>query len=255
MNVSKTELTALLKQVFEALGFAPGETESAADMVIWAQMSGLQGLRELAKALPGLLADDRDSIELVSENNTHAVFDAHDASCLSFADTAMSLACVKALSQDFCSVTVLNCHNRAQITKAVLDCGRRGMGALVYWRDTQDAGAEHVLSAPAEDTSHGQLRYTINRVEKPGNIGDANRQSLSIYCSSHHQHLEGHRSSVFRQQQETLTVFDQDNLRSNYQSALSRGLAMEIDLWSRLKELSLTVLVESSEKSRMGAGA
>ena len=52
MNVSKTELTALLKQVFEALGFSSGEHQNAAEMVVWAQMCGLEGLPELRRGLP-----------------------------------------------------------------------------------------------------------------------------------------------------------------------------------------------------------
>jgi LDH2 family malate/lactate/ureidoglycolate dehydrogenase len=255
MRVSKTELTALLKQVFEGLDFASGEYENAADMIVWAQMSGMEGLQELRRALPDLVARRLRPLECISEDDTHAVFDAGNHSSLTCADVAMNLAYVKALAREFSSVTVLNCHNRKLLAKAVTDCGRRGIGCIVYWRDANDPTVEHVLSMPPETGTDGLPRYVINKVEEHGNIDDAHRQSLFIHCSTHWQKLEEYQSSVFTQKQEELTVIEPSVLRDNYRSALNEGLAMEQDVWERLQELALIVLVESSEQSRMGAGA
>ena len=255
MKVSKTELTALLKQVFEGLGFASGEYENAADMIVWAQMSGLEGLGELRRGLPDLVAHRLRSLECVSEDETHAVLNAGDNSCLTCADVAMNLAYVKALATGFSSVTVLNCHDRKLLVKAVTDCGRRGMGCMMCWRDTNDPTIEHVLSMPPEAGADGLPRCAINKVEERGNIDDGHRQSLFIHCSTQWQELEKYQSSVFTQPQEELSVIGPSALRDNYRCALNRGLAMEQDLWERLQELARVVLVESSEQSRMGAGA
>ena len=255
MKVSKTELAALLKQVFEGLGFACGEHENAADMIVWAEMSGLEGLEELRRALPDLVSQHPGPLQCVSEDETHAVIDADNSSCLNCADVAMNLAYVKALARGFSSVTVLNCHNRKLLAKTFMDCGRRGMACMMYWCDAMDPTMEYVLSMAAEAGTDGLPRYTVNRVQAQGNIDEAHRQSLFIHCSTHWQPLEEYQSSVFSQSQEELTAIGPEALRDNYRSALNRGLSIEKDLWERLQELALVVLVESSDLSRMGAGA
>ena len=255
MKVSKTELTALLKQVFEGLGFASGEYENAADMIVWAQMSGLEGLRELRRGLPDLVAHRLGPLERVSEDETHAIFDACDTSCLTCSDVAMNLAYVKALARGSSSVTVLNCRNRKLLIKAVTDCGRRGMGCLMYWRDTNDPSMEHILSMPPESGADDLPRYTINRIEEQNNIDDGHRHSLFIHCSTQRLQLEQYQSSIVTQGLEELSVLGPETLRENFRSALDDGLVIEEDLWQRLQELARIVLVESSEQSRKGAGA
>jgi hypothetical protein len=254
MNVSKTELTALLKQVFEGLGFACGEHESAADMIVWAQMSGLGGLQELGCALPYLVAQ-RQPLQCLCDDEAHATVDAGGSSCLNIADVAINLAYVKALARESSTVTVLNCYNRKLLSKAIVDCGRRGMACMMHWRDANDPLIEHVLRMAPEDGSNIMPRYTLNRVQVQGNIAEAHRQSLFIHCSTQWLQQKEYQSSVLSQRLEELNVIEPETLRDNYHFSLNRGMSMENDLWRRLQELALVVLVESSEQSRMGAGA
>jgi LDH2 family malate/lactate/ureidoglycolate dehydrogenase len=255
MNVSKTELTALLKQVFEGLGFHSGEDESAAKMIVWAEMSGLEGVRDLNRSLPHLMKHKSPPLQYVAEDDVHAVIDARNGSALNCADVAVNLAYAKALARGFSSVTLLNCHTRKLLIKAIMDCGRRGMACLMYWRDANDPAIEYVVSIAPGACADGLPRYTVNRVQQQGNIDDADRQSLTIHCATEWQQLEKYQSSFFSQSREQLSVIEPEALRDNYRSALHQGLPIEETLWEHLQELALIVLVESSEQSRMGAGA
>ncbi len=255
MNVSKTELTALLKQVFEGMDFACGEDENAADLIVWAQMSGLDGLQELRSALPRLVAQRHLPLQCIADDETHTVLDAGGSSCLNCADVAINLAYVKALARGSSSVTLLNCHHRKLLSKAIMDCGHRGMACMMYWCDISDPTIKHVLSIAPEDGTHVLPRYTLNRVQKQGNIEGVPHQSLFIHCSTQWQQLEELQSSILSHRQEELKVIEPEALRDNYRVAVSRGLTMEKDLWENLQELARVVLVESSEQSRMGAGA
>ena len=255
MKVSKSELTALLKQVFEGLGFACGEHENAANMIVWAQMSGLDGLSELARGLPYLVAQPHIPLQCVADDEAHAVLDAGGSSGLNCADVAINLAYVKALASGSSSVTVLNCHNRKLLGKAIMDCGDRAMACMMYWSDASDPTLKHTLSIAPHSTTGVLPRYTLNRVKQQSNVGQLHQQSLFIHCSSQWQQLEELLSSVLYPRQEELNVIEPETMRDNYRCALSHGLTMEKDLWQRLQELAQIVLVESSEQSRMGAGA
>ena len=125
----------------------------------------------------------------------------------------------------------------------------------MYWRDANDPTTEHVVSVVPQDGTDSLLRYTVNRVREQENPDDAHRQSLIIHCDTQWQLLQECQSSVFSQGREELEAIEPDTLRANYRSALNQGLAMDEALWEQLQTLALRVLVESSEQSRMGAGA
>lgn len=255
MKVSKTELTTLLKQVLEGLGFHSGEYENAADMIVWAEMTGLEGMRELRRNLPYLIEHRSPALECVAEDETHAVVDAGNGSSLNCADVVVNLAYVKALAQGYSSVTVFNCHARKLLIKPIVDCGHRGMACLMHWRDEDDPAIEHVVSfVPGAGTDH-LASYTVSKIQQQDNDEDAHPHSVIIHCATQGQWLEQYQSSVFAQRCDELAVIEPEALRNNYRAALHQGLPMEEALWKRLQELALIVLVESSEQSRMGAGA
>lgn len=251
MNVSKNELTALLKQTFEALGFFSGEYERAAETIVWTEMNGMGGLGALNLALPYFAQDKHQPTKLISDNPGHATLDAENGSSLSCADLAMDLAFVKASTQGFATVTVLNCHNRKLLLKSVIDCGRRDMACMAYWRNASNPIIEHVCSAGSGVIPH----YRASTVPAQGNIEYAHRQSLFICCSSSVQRLDDHFHSRFRQAQEEITTAETAAMERHYRNSLSQGLDIDEQLWQRLQQLAKKVLVESSAQSRMGAGS
>jgi LDH2 family malate/lactate/ureidoglycolate dehydrogenase len=253
MQVSKTELTALLKQVFEGLGFHCGEHEKAADMTTWLAMVGLGGLQELSRAMPYLIDSPAPQLQLLSESDNHAEFDGGGGSTLNFADMATGLACVKALDTQMSCVTVHNCHNRKLLCKILADCGNTGMHCLAYWRNGSTAITEHMFSLRAADHSPGQVCYLQNAVREQTLIANEKRQSLFIHCSRNWHTLEAYQTAIIASGAEP--VSETDDMEIHYNRALDKGIAMDEDLWRQLQTLSHSVLVESSEQSRQGAGA
>ena len=57
MHISMTELKAALRRCFEATGYYVGNYEDAANMILWLEKHGLDGLKELQSALP-YIGDD-----------------------------------------------------------------------------------------------------------------------------------------------------------------------------------------------------
>ncbi len=252
MRVSKNEISALLKQVFEGIGFRCGEYENAADMVVWAQMCGLAGLQELRHALPHLIEHTPPALRNLTENKNQAELDANGGSSLNCADVVMNLAYTKALSQGFSTVTVHNCHNRKLFSKAIADCGKKEMACLAYWRNASDPVTLHVISAAGADD---MPRYTTRTLGEQSPIQDEHRQSLFIVCSTRLAELDDYKHTIFPAQDDTETTAQPSLLRDRYHASLMQGLSIELDLWQQLQSLAKIVLVESSEQSRMGAGA
>lgn len=256
MKVSKTEMTSLLKQVFEALGFHVGEHESAAEMLVWAQMHGLRGFPELQQALPRLVDQDRPPpLELISEEDDRVVLDACGGSVLNCADVVMGLACARALSNDLCCVVVHNCHDRKLIIKAVTDCSRGGMCSMAYWRAESSPDTAHLIWLEADVGVDGLPNYTAGEPHVKCTIDTSESQSLFFLCSRDAQSWAQRRSSILSDDPEPLTIADPEKMGAHYQKAISDGLSIDEDLWRRLQLLARRVLVESSEQSRHGAGA
>ena len=255
MNVSKTELTALLKQVFEALGFSSGEHQNAAEMVVWAQMCGLEGLPELRRGLPRLLKQGLSTLRPVFEDDSHTVIDANHASCLHCADTATNLAYVKALTHGAFSITVLNCHDRKLAIKAMVDCCRHDLACSLHWYDEIDDSIIHVAKLLPDTGAKGFPGYTVSKLSQENKVDDRERHSLFIRCSSKQAQLEKTPPVGFAQLQVESGTMPPEALQYNYRAALNQGLVVEEDFQRVLQDLAAVVLVESSEQSRMGAGA
>jgi LDH2 family malate/lactate/ureidoglycolate dehydrogenase len=255
MNVSKTELSAVLKQVFEGLDFAAGEHESAAEMIVWAQMCGLQGLQDLRLGLPRLTKKRPPSLRCITEDGSHAVIDADHSSCLNCADVITNLAYVKALDHGASSITVLNCHDRKLLIKAMVNSHRSDMACLLHWHDANDPSIVHLVRLALNTGTQDFPNYTVHKVSKEYSVDDSERHSLYIQCSRPRQQLEQVEPAVIAQLQEHSTVFSPETLQDNYHTALNKGLLIEESLWQLLQNLAAVVLVESSEQSRRGAGA
>ncbi|MFT4520401.1 MAG: hypothetical protein ACI9JM_002804 [Halioglobus sp.] len=254
MNVSKTELTSLLKQAFESLSFYTGEHDNAAATVVWAEMCGMQGLQALRRSLIRLEQQRPLPLTLISEDDGHAVFDAKDGCCLNWADVVTNLAYVKALKHGTSSVTVLNCHERKLVIKAMVDCGRRGMGCSLHWYDSDDPSIVHGVTFDVAAGATGLPSYTVGRGSEDNNSADDQGKSLFIHCSTGSQSLKHLQPALSDLHQSESTVLEADAMNNIYYSAVDHGLDIEEDLWQFLQKIAQGVLVCSSEQSRRGAG-
>lgn len=254
MRVSKTELTALLKQTFEGLGFSPGDCQNAADMVIWAEMTGLEGLRELREALPYLQDTDRPAVQCVSEEDAHKVMDARSNSSLVCADLAINTARANALAHGEATVTLLNCHNRKLVARLLMDCGQLGLSCMAYWRNGSDPVIQHVVSVHPEANSPCLPLYSSGCADQNSAMDKEHCQSLFIVCAKGSDKVSDKAARLLLHAGVDATRLRPDELQANYDAALNQGIAMDEQLWGDLLLLSQSVLVESSEQSRKGAG-
>ena len=116
MLISANELAALLKRVFEGLGYPQGQYEDAAAMAGWLPLHGEDGLDALAwQADPALPAT-----ELSAPAPGRLVARCHGRSALDALPSLLDLACLRASRQGRIQLEILDCRDR----KCVLRCWR-----------------------------------------------------------------------------------------------------------------------------------
>lgn len=247
MLISSNELTALLKRVFEGMGYPVGYYEDAAALVKWLQVHGEQGFGELQRALPYVADSQRPALQLLAEESQALLFDCFGRSALNCLPSIVELAQTKVLEQGCVNVKVRNCHNRKFILKLLVDCARQGISALAYWQNGKQPVSEHLASIAA---GAAYPCYSEALLADTGNAADA--QTLTLLLSTRID-LGGQLHGSAAQRSGYRQVSPEQFARAG-QGALEGGMDISIELWQQLNQLAEAVLVESSEQSRSGAG-
>lgn len=245
MLISTTELTALLKRVFEGMGYTPGHYEDAAALVGWLQLHGEDGLGELTRALDLVADRDRPATELVAEGPTTLIAECHGRSALNCLPALLELAYAQPLESGPVHVEVRHCHNRKFVLKLLSDSARRGLWANARWDNGQQPVHRH------EAWIEAGAAYPTYRVYSLAEHSlQTTRQSLSLLIGA-----PAHAQPAM--------AFDAANngkciapaaFALARKQTLENGMEISPQLWQRLNGLAEAVLVNSSERSRSGAG-
>ncbi len=247
MHVSMIELKAALRRCFEATGYFVGNYEDAANMILWLEKHGLNGLAELQRALPYIDKDsDKPLSTVIYEDSTSAIIDSHGRSALNSIAASVDLAHAKALETGIATVTVHNCHNRMFILKALTDCGRRGISVAAYWQNGSQTVTEHTAAIKAGERypSYSEATTTLS-------VNEDDKQALTIICSSRVdltsslQHSKGNRNARY---------ISAEEIALNKEHSVDFGIDIDEALWADINRIGAGVLVENSERSQMGAG-
>lgn len=243
MNISMNELKAALRRCFEASGYFVGNYEDAANMVLWLEKHGLNGLNELKQALPYICEDlNKPLSNVIYEDSTSAIIDAHDRSALNCIAAAVDLAHAKALESGIATITVHNCHNRMFVLKALTDRGRRGISAAAYWKNGSQTVTEHTAAIRS-----GQRYPSYSEANTTLATSDEDKQALTIICSS--------RVDLTSSLQNTeSTIISSEQVKKNKEHTVEHGIEIDETVWAKINRLGEGVLVENTERSRLDAG-
>ncbi len=248
MHVSMNELKAALRRCFEAANYFVGNYEDAANMILWLEKHGLNGLQELQRTLPYIKQDrTKDMSTVIYEDSTSAIIDSHGRSALNCIASAVDLAHAKALECGIATISVHNCHNRKFILKALTDCGRRGISVVAYWRNGSDVVTEYTaaINAGARYPSFSQAVTNLESNEQ-------DKQALTIICSSRVDLTSSLQNSNDHQ---TRFHMSAEAIAQIKEKTIDNGIEIDSKLWQEINEIGAAVLVENSEESRQGAGA
>ncbi|OMH39268.1 DUF3726 domain-containing protein [Motiliproteus sp. MSK22-1] len=247
MHISMNELKAALRRCFEAAGYFVGNYEDAANMILWLEKHGLNGLGELKRALPYINVDrDKPLSTVIYEDSTSATIDSNGRSALNCIAASVDLAHAKALESGIATITVHNCHNRMFILKALTDCGRRGISVAAYWQNGTQTVTEHTAAIRSGDRYPSYSEAITSLSNNPDD-----KQTLTIICSSRVdltsslQQSKGNRQSSY---------ISSSQLAENKEQVIDNGIEIDEILWAEINRIGEGILVENSERSREGAG-
>jgi hypothetical protein len=259
VKASRNELIALFKQAFEGVGFDFGGYENAADMIIWSQMHGMNSFESIRQRMSvfaqrkRLLAEQLAPDTLVLDAKNNSVIDAKGNSSIVAAGMAFDIAYVKALESGVAHTTVLNCHDRKLVIKKLVDCANRGFVCLAYWHDGETL---HVITSDTGVCCPEYFQYKLEDLDGSDCLNEKHQQTLFVVCASHASGLQEYISNNLPELKGNQSlVMSPTMMKSSYTAALTDGIEIDNSFWKELAILGKEVLVESTEQSRMGAGA
>jgi LDH2 family malate/lactate/ureidoglycolate dehydrogenase len=254
VKASRNELIALFKLAFEGVGFDFGGYENAADMIIWAQMHGLKSFDVMRNRMPDF--EERKQLlveQLTPDSKKNSIIDAKGNSSIVAAGMALGITYVEAIKSGVANVTVLNCYDRMLTIKKLVDCAKRGVVCLAYWRDGETL---HVVTSDTGDCCPEYIQYPLKNLAGGVCLNEQHQQTLFVVCASDSAGLKSYISNNLPELKGNKTlVMSPTMMKSSYTGALTNGIEIDNDFWKELATLGKEVLVESTEQSRMGAGA
>ena len=273
MQTSKNELTSLLKQALEGCGLNAGAYEDAADVIIWNTMHGFSNFNLLEKRFELLsnsthktieheFVSHLDNDELSLENRKIKVkFDAKQQSILQFVGRISDCLCDQAMRQKSVSAIINNCMDQVLILKKLSDSSQRGLTSTAIWKNenltvnfalAREGSHCPILMSLGTDVTNTLSVGTLylNYAISPETLFEdlSSDQELSVIFEVYQK---------FEQQlnNTNATVLSTEQSIQNYQHCLMNGILIDDRLWELMIEYGNNVLVESTELSRMGAGA
>ena len=235
----------MLKQAFEGCGLDQGAYESAADIVLWSQANGFGGFDCLDDALQQCMRTPNTQLTIQHDEAQSCRVDVAGESILLCAALLSDLVSAKALESDFCMCYVSNVRDPILLAKPLVDARRQGLYGMAYWiRDNN----VHVLKSAAEDCVD-YLLYPSAQV--PGcEVG-----RLTLVYATEQSRMEQYQSDHWNSFENGSVSLTASQVKHHRENTLNHGLAITSSLWHTLNQVAANVLVESTEQSRMGAGA
>ncbi|OED46062.1 hypothetical protein ACH42_04215 [Endozoicomonas sp. (ex Bugula neritina AB1)] len=247
MQISMNELKASLRRCFEANGYFSGNFEDAADMILWLEQHGFEGVKELAKVLPYIHQDgDKPLITIAYEDQISVTIDAHHRSSLNCMAVAVDLIHTKAMKSGLVMATIKNCHNRKVVLQTLSYCGSRGISAVAYWCNGSENITEHTAMIKAGEALPSYSMATSTHAAQ-----DGDHQSLTLICSSR---VDLTSSLPAIRNYPEQYHFTPTQLASSKEKTISQGIHIDEAIWAEINRIGAGVLVENSDRSRMGAG-
>ena len=249
MKVSFNEMQGLSRKAFSGIGFDEGDANDAADMVVWMEANGLEGIDALRRSLAFILAEDQSrSPELIYQDADLCVVDALNRTALGNASLAIELGYAKCRARGLSVTKIRNCHNRMLIVGYLSRVARRDMSVTAFWRDSHEPLTEILVSFKAGEESPEICMYSLDDI--PDDTEPNNGITLIM---ANHVNLR----PDFKTDNKLNNLLRHDSLSMHNwkEHFLKQGIDVDPELWNRLKELATRILVEASDDSRGGAGA
>lgn len=246
LTLSRNELLALLRRVFEALYGKSCDYEAMAEQIVWLECHGLGGLDLLRTCLTRLDQEERpvDGILIVpfAEGGSSINVDAGGASLLCIGDLLADLLISRCAEQDRCKIEIADLLEGQAIVPQLSRMARAGCLAAGRITNLDDGTRWY---AHVSGSSHLPV---LSGWEGARDCGE--RVSLSMLCSTNEDSLRQAMTALDPNWPEP--TISPGELANSYSDSLDKGITVG-DL-AAFNAIADRVLVEATEESRRGAG-
>ncbi|MCP4971193.1 MAG: DUF3726 domain-containing protein [Arcobacter sp.] len=233
ISVSRTELTTMCNNAFNALKRDSGESDLISKMVVDLQMVGLGGVKQFVNALKYLKNINDLSLNISSEGS-YITADLNNDTILGHIQILVAYALESIPKYETVTLEIKNCHNRWLVFSQALRIAKKGLNARFSWNNSSDSD---------------RISYCINANDEFPTVyksrsDNSNLRTLIIEISKTKINRESVKSEIISSK----------TLEKSFNDAVENGLVIDLNDWNDLKEVAKAIYVASSETSKNDAG-
>ncbi|MGI9271974.1 MAG: hypothetical protein ACR2QT_09370 [Woeseiaceae bacterium] len=249
IKVSRNELLALFKRVFEQASQQQNDYSYSAEAVVWLELRGLAGVEAAVQALPILQSGRLQRTETRSDDALHAQLDASGCSLLTAASAVgdAAIAATQATSPYF--ATIENGEQYIAIVPELCRLSQLGRSALAWWPDIEN---DCVYVVQASDSNPHPVWRQIQ-------IADADKAQepklrMAVATDANVLLAKINDTAVKEAVEDAHVAITVDEFAARFESCMSDGIEIDEQIYRQCCAVADKVLVESTEQSRGGAG-
>ncbi|MGI9200568.1 MAG: DUF3726 domain-containing protein [Woeseiaceae bacterium] len=235
-------MTSLLKRSFEGQGYCQSDFEDAAIAIVWLESHGLNGLEICSSQR---VARTKVEVNLTADEQNATVVDLKKQSIAFFGRSIVDLACAGALAERVDRLAIQNCCDQSAILPSLCNIGARGLHALAYWNDDNFLCVARIVA----DQRIPSIRYLTPVATEKGADPD-----LNLVCSKGVQNIDSLETSLTGDDNGGVRYISSTDFANQFDAVINSGIEVNDELMSTLVAYADTILVESTEQSRLGAG-
>lgn len=245
INVSRNELTSVLKRLFEYLSDVNYDYGVCADSVVWLESHGFAGISSLESVLECLLAKSHVPTEIVSGESDHFKINAGGQTLFAIAPVAIDLGISMLARSTSFRISIENATNPLALIPGIHRVCVLSPSMAAWWRAPEEP-ILHLVQSGAIGEYPQYQRFKL------GDDAIHSGDHVTVICSSD---AEG-----FGDLLPDTTSFEcidcviASEFAERHARTLAAGIEVETSSFEKLCEVADRVLVESTDISRSGAG-
>ena len=239
MKVSHNEVLTLCSKSFEGLGFSPGETADAAEMVAWLEAHGVAVLAQVCDALPTLSPETEKPL-ILDIKGVGALVDAQGGSALFWGPLLVEWGVMKALEGGAVTMEVHNYRHPIMLLGLVARYARRGVGMEIRW------GGELAQSTVCLSISPDKTYPVVMAGSMETMFRIESNEPLMLSFAAERARIVDTLA---------LPLFVPTDFAESFNHQRNNGIEIEDAHWKSLNHYAKNILVEATDESRRrGAG-
>lgn len=248
IRISINEFKALLNRACESHYGHQYDYDDLAYIIHWLELHNFEGLTNFLKMINSAPQKTDLSTDLVEDQEQRLIFNNNGHSILHVASIITDMTLAKCHQERLCHTSIKDVMYPITILPALIKFSQNGWYTIAWWTEPEKNLAQIASISPDQ-------KYPDYKEIKTKKLSFNNKPNLDLICSINEINLPESFTKTHENNNNKNTLkISANDFEERYTDKIINGLNIDTKNYQKLSQIADQILVEASEKSRLGAG-